>query len=133
MKRVYYWMLVVGWALLIFELSSMPKIRDGIGSIFIVRKSAHVFVYCILAFFTYLAGKHALRIKGAPLYVLAGIVPFLYAVSDEIHQFFVPTRVCSSKDILIDMLGVLIFYIAVRFFESAKRRDLFSQRQTSYF
>ena len=31
----------------------------------------------------------------------------LYAVSDEIHQIFVPGRSCQAFDVLIDSSGVL--------------------------
>jgi len=32
-------------------------------------------------------------------------VVFLYAISDEVHQAFVPTRQASTADVLIDTLG----------------------------
>ena len=43
---------------------------------------------------------------------LAGLIPlligFLYAVSDEIHQHFVPGRAMQARDVLIDTAGVLL-------------------------
>lgn len=41
-----------------------------------------------------------------------GLIPlligFLYAVSDEIHQHFVPGRAMQARDVLIDTAGVLL-------------------------
>lgn len=41
-----------------------------------------------------------------------GLIPlligFLYAVSDEIHQYFVPGRAMQARDVLIDTVGVLL-------------------------
>ncbi|MFQ8632799.1 MAG: VanZ family protein, partial [Intestinibacter bartlettii] len=36
----------------------------------------------------------------------------LYAISDEIHQYFVPGRACQFRDVMIDSCGAL-FGIAV--------------------
>ena len=39
--------------------------------------------------------------------VLPWVIGTLYAVSDEIHQLFVPGRSCELRDVFIDSLGVL--------------------------
>lgn len=36
------------------------------------------------------------------------LIGFLYAVSDEIHQYFVPGRAMQARDVLIDTAGVLL-------------------------
>lgn len=36
------------------------------------------------------------------------LIGFLYAVSDEIHQYFVPGRAMQARDVLIDTSGVLL-------------------------
>lgn len=36
------------------------------------------------------------------------LIGFLYAVSDEIHQHFVPGRAMQARDVLIDTAGVLL-------------------------
>ena len=38
----------------------------------------------------------------------AFIIGFFYAVSDEIHQYFVPGRAMQSQDVLIDTAGVFL-------------------------
>lgn len=37
-----------------------------------------------------------------------------FAVSDEIHQLFVPTRSGRVSDIFIDLVGIIIAYYAIR-------------------
>ena len=43
---------------------------------------------------------------------------FLYAISDEIHQLFIVNRSCELRDVLIDMIGVLIGYFLIKIKES---------------
>nr|TXF85642.1 VanZ family protein [Alkalicoccus halolimnae] len=69
-----------------------------------IRKAAHVLVYFVLGVLTY----HALLRSGNPLktagiYALA--VCFFYAVSDEVHQLFIPGRSGEVSDVLLDTTG----------------------------
>lgn len=36
----------------------------------------------------------------------AAAIAFLYAISDEVHQSFVPERVADPLDVLVDSLGI---------------------------
>lgn len=84
----------------------------------IVRKGAHIGAYFILAIWTMFAleGK---RLKA--LWIQTGIalvICVLYAISDEVHQLFVPGRSGEVADVGIDTVGALlgvIFYIICRF------------------
>ncbi len=71
---------------------------------FIVRKFAHFFEFLALAFCISTALFFTKR-KFLPLPAFAASV--LYAVSDEIHQFFVPERACRVFDVFVDSCGVL--------------------------
>lgn len=70
---------------------------------FIIRKCAHMFLYFILSILTllYLFTYKNLRFKN----LITLSICFLYACSDEIHQFFVGGRSASFKDVLIDTTG----------------------------
>lgn len=71
----------------------------------IVRKTAHFTIYASLGFCVSLtAGQRKLLSAGS-----AGSLffCFLYAVSDEIHQYFVPGRACMIRDMLLDTAGAL--------------------------
>lgn len=77
--------------------------------IFLVRKLAHVSEYAVLAILAYrlfLVGPAAPG-PGRPMRSLALAWGFciLYAASDEWHQSFVPTRVGTAWDVLIDAAG----------------------------
>jgi VanZ family protein len=39
---------------------------------------------------------------------LAFAISFLYALSDEIHQIFVPTRTFQTRDLVVDAFGALL-------------------------
>ncbi|MCX5699448.1 MAG: VanZ family protein [Candidatus Omnitrophica bacterium] len=43
---------------------------------------------------------------------------------DEIHQYFILGRCCSVKDILIDSIGIICFYIVIKFKNSIGDRFL---------
>jgi len=50
-------------------------------------------------------------------YYILILISMLYAVSDEIHQYFVPTRYFAVLDIIHDcvgvILGVIIFFMLI--------------------
>ena len=115
--------------------------RDAEMLSFIVRKMAHFTEYTLLGVFISLTVKehyHKKRyheehysednFRKGHFYIRHFIIPLicgaLYAVSDEIHQRFVPGRSCELRDVLIDtcgvLLGVIINMLCVRF---AKKKD----------
>lgn len=76
---------------------------------FFVRKAAHFTEYTLLGFALMLHAaalreKKGLRFPGTT----ACIIGSLYAVSDELHQIFVPGRSGEGKDVLLDSAGVLL-------------------------
>ena len=86
---------------------------------FIVRKGAHFTVYLLLGFLSFLAMNTynvVLKIKT----VTALGISLIYAISDEIHQLFVPGRAGQIRDVLIDFsgaaCGVLIAWLLVCLF-----------------
>jgi len=90
---------VLAWAAVIFAFSSVPDLGTGLGSWdLLVRKIAHAVEFGVL-------GVLFLRATRRP--GLAFVLGTLYAVSDEVHQSFVPGRMGSAVDVAIDMIGVL--------------------------
>ncbi len=80
---------------------------------FIVRKSAHFSAYGALGLSLYSALLLTFSKKLLWLYAFLG--SFVYAISDEIHQFFVPGRSMELRDVLIDSSGALagILFVAL--------------------
>lgn len=85
-----------------------------------MRKSAHFFNFQILGFLLAWLCKayYFLAKKRVVATLLAGL---LYAISDEIHQFFVLGRGAQLKDVCIDfagiLMGLLIFEVFLKFLE----------------
>ena len=72
----------------------------------VVRKCAHFSVYLVLGVLVTLAlGRHIS--KGAKLVMFSQLWCSLYAVSDEVHQIFVPGRAGRILDVMIDSAGAL--------------------------
>lgn len=68
---------------------------------YLIRKSAHFFLYFILGILIYINMKK----KSFKIILISIFLSMLYAVSDELHQIFVPGRGAQVKDVLIDTLG----------------------------
>ena len=71
----------------------------------IIRTLAH---FCEFAGLGFLVCNFifALKDKLKPFFSI--LVSVLYAVSDEIHQYFVPERACQLSDLAIDCCGIVI-------------------------
>ncbi|MBN4074890.1 MAG: VanZ family protein [Alkaliphilus sp.] len=123
------WLAVLLWMVLIFNLSSQPanqsnKLSEGITKAIvdtvervapstdfdlsrlnhIVRKNAHFFAYLVLA----LLVMNAVRRTGGNDIKLTLLICVLYAISDEMHQIFIPGRSAQLSDVLIDSVGVVV-------------------------
>ncbi len=106
------------WMTLIFYLSSRQRV--AVSNTYIINfmffKFLHVTEYSILYTLVY----RALCIyseKRLPVYkklLIALIITLLYAVIDEIHQKFVPTREGTVRDVLIDSIGIAIMYSYIK-------------------
>lgn len=73
----------------------------------VLRKCAHFILYAALMFLTCNAFFQA-RSEGRLSLYAPFVVSVLYAVSDEIHQYFVPGRACRLYDIGVDALGCVV-------------------------
>ena len=71
---------------------------------FLFFKTLHVIEYAILFILYY----RALKNKTAAL-----LLTLLYAVTDEIHQLFVPTREGRLRDVIIDAIGATLAWILI--------------------
>jgi VanZ family protein len=95
---VRLWLPVAAWAGIIFALSSVPDLGTGLGGWDLaLRKIAHAAEYGVLG---------ALLARATGRAGLAFALGTLYAVSDELHQSFVPGRLGSPLDVAIDAVGV---------------------------
>lgn len=100
---VRYWLPPVLYAAFIFLLSSLPgkKVLFPFSS---ADKVLHLVEYAILGYLVARAFGYNLYEKKV-LLIRAFSVCFLFGLSDEFHQWFVPYRVLSGMDMLADVIG----------------------------
>lgn len=103
------------WMGFIFFLSSRQT--TGIGDTelnrFLILKSFHVIEYTVLIVFIFFAiNKFKTSI----------VLTYIYALSDEFHQLFVPGRTGKFQDTLIDLIGITIGIIVIKYFPKIKRK-----------
>jgi VanZ family protein len=111
--RIRLWLPVAVWAVLIFALSSIPDLGTGLGGWDLaLRKLAHAAEYAVLG---------ALLVRAIARAGLAFALGTLYAVSDEVHQAFVPGRMGSLLDVALDAVGVVC---GVVLWQKARARSL---------
>ncbi|MDD5107897.1 MAG: VanZ family protein [Candidatus Omnitrophica bacterium] len=115
MKIFKLWGPVVVWAGAIFYFSNIPDLKTNLEYDFFLRKLAHISEYFILTFFLYRAFKGSFNIDKLGLFIHPAAFSLIYAILDEIHQYFVVGRYCSSVDVLIDSIGIIGFYIFIKF------------------
>jgi hypothetical protein len=97
---VRLWAPVVLWAAVIFAFSSVPDLGTGLGTWdLVLRKLAHAAEFAVLGALL----LRALRDERGAL--AAGVA---YAITDEVHQHFVPGRLGSPVDVAIDAAGVAL-------------------------
>jgi VanZ family protein len=97
------------WALVIFAFSSQQSLPGFEASAFdfFLKKFAHMFVYGVLYFLLARGVEMVVDQKKNPktrLFLPVLIVLF-YAMSDEMHQSFVPNRYATLRDVGYDILG----------------------------
>jgi len=119
MKFVKFWLPVFIWCAVIFFLSSMPNLTTNLEFWdTILRKIAHITEYFILTFLLYRAFKGTFALSSVSLIFWPVLLSFIYAISDEIHQRFIPTRSGNLGDVLIDFLGIFSFCLLLKYRKS---------------
>ncbi|MDE5414019.1 VanZ family protein [Alkalihalobacterium chitinilyticum] len=132
MAKWFSWTAVIAWMALIFYLSHQPatvssELSSEVTEVIIeiietvapntqfefgnlnhlVRKNAHFFAYLVLGLLTI----NALRRSGSTGYRSIGValvICILYAITDEVHQLFIPGRSGEVRDVLIDTAGASV-------------------------
>ncbi|MBR3153153.1 MAG: VanZ family protein [Clostridia bacterium] len=88
-----------------------------------VRKSAHFIIYLIggillFNFVSTFTENNKKRILLAILFVC------LYAISDEIHQYFISDRSAEIADVALDTFGAFLRYFYKYFFEKNNKKSI---------
>ena len=104
----------------IFTDSPSQRVLDITETIF--RKLCHFSEYGFLCVLWY----KTLRIFGLSIKksILSIVICSIYAVSDEIHQYFVPGRACRIYDIIIDSFGCVTGFALGYFVEIRSKKKI---------
>lgn len=107
MKKINSWVFPLAWMALIFFGSSM-QLKQGASPFTYADKVVHFFEYGILGVLLFNALEKKSSVTSVTLLItLTTVLTGLYGLSDEIHQYFVPTRECSYFDLIFDVAGGL--------------------------
>jgi VanZ family protein len=76
----------------------------------LIRKLGHIIEYAVLAALLWRAFRRGTHWQAnlSMLFMIVSVACALFAISDEWHQSFVPSRTPSARDVLIDIGGALI-------------------------
>ncbi len=132
MYRILSWTAVILWMIIIYNFSSQEAVNSNQLSTRItetiiqtvenispnsefktenlnsfIRKNAHLVIYFVLGMLVINAFKRN-GLLGYKSIILAVLISVLYAVSDEVHQIFVPGRGAQVSDVIIDSIGVIL-------------------------
>ena len=119
MLNYKYLSLALFSTLLIIYASSIPdRALLGDDSLIeqIISNLAHIPAYALMAFLWLKAFE---RRNEGHSFVVAALISFgliLFAVSDEIHQSFIPGRSASYMDIGLDLLGIFFGLVTFKIF-----------------
>ena len=130
-KKIITFILIVLWMILVFYLSNQVanessqlsggltrKILEAVHMLdgktteqqaiieTIVRKLAHFFLYALGGILIFLH-VNLYKITEKRKVIISWTIGTAYAITDEIHQLFVPGRSGEIRDVFIDSLGVI--------------------------
>jgi VanZ family protein len=96
---------------------------------FALRKLGHLTEYAIFAALLWRALRcgTCLQAKMSILFLLAWLAAAIFAVTDEFHQSFVPSRTASPIDVMIDSCGAMIGLIICLMFAARGRSGPLNQ------
>ena len=134
LKKILYLALVLIWMLTVFMFSNQNgeksqgtsrKISTIVAQVFthnqeinedekeaivekvdhVIRKMAHYSIYAIggILLYNYIRTLNSITKKAILISILVGII---YAITDELHQYFMNGRSAQITDVIIDSLGI---------------------------
>lgn len=99
------------YAILVAAISSIPNLSLPPLKFIATDKVAHFIEYSLFAFLAYRSYFQLLKQNKNRTLFVSSLFLFLFAIADEIYQYFVPGRYFDVFDILIDFFGASLVLI----------------------
>ena len=101
-----------GWLVsILFPWATPPQVDVAHG---VVRKLGHMIEYAILAALWFRALHTGQRRSFTSSAWLALAITVVWAITDELHQSFVPSRTASALDVMFDSAGATLALVTLR-------------------
>ena len=119
---IKYWLPVIIYMILIFYLSSLPNPIEQVIPVKLIPYFDlddfiyHISEYLVLSFLLY----RALKTISEKPEILAILISTLYAITDEMHQYFVPGRISSVFDVAFDIFGIIAMQCILYIYNNLK-------------
>ena len=108
------WLPALLWMGLIFYVSSRPNLprHPDERTDFVLKKAGHGVEYGVLAFLLWRTLANTSQTNSPARWSF--LFSLLYAISDEVHQVFVPGRSGTPLDVAFDALGAALALLLIR-------------------
>lgn len=127
---LFYWLPPILWASGIFYLSSLSGLSSSMTVFWDVfwRKLFHAMEFGVLNLLFWRALYYGQGISFKKALIWSLFLTVIYAISDELHQFFVPDRQCRWQDVAQDSLGGMAISFILLF---ARYKNILSFRASA--
>lgn len=113
MKRFLFWIPALAWAGFIFYLSTRPFGPKPSWWFNNADKVIHGTMFGILSLLMFLAFRKGNGVGYLKAAILAFVITVLYGSTDELHQFFTPSRTPDFGDLLADAVGASTVFLGL--------------------
>ncbi len=115
-RFIYYWIPPLIWMGMIYYMSSQPRIAMTESDVwdFLIFKTLHMVEYGLLFFLLYRAFNSLPKWNEIWTFCVSMALSVGYAISDELHQLSVASRHGKLRDVVIDIVGMLIVYAMIK-------------------
>ena len=109
---IWFWLPPIGYMAAIFFVSALPNPNLGVDTPDYILHALEYFLLTLLLIRLCLS-RHGFETEFAvwqQACLTGALIALIYSLSDEIHQYFIPGRHCSLRDMLADSVGILLAY-----------------------
>lgn len=133
-KLITHWLPLIIWLSIIFIVSSIHGntlqflpfntiTQVHIAELLSYRQATfHIVEYYLLVILIYRLLRVKLNHPETFIYLLSFTTSIMYAISDEVHQYFVPGRFATLTDLIFDTSGIIIGLFCIYIYKKIVRK-----------